>query len=144
MGWARAVGDVITKPALRWVHPEAVAIGDKRQAHQPTADETAVSDPELRALVDTLLDRVTRLEAEKFMLAARIATLEAHAPEPRFEVPNDWLTAAQCVHLCGYSLPSIYRFYHSGRIVGVEYGGSVFIDPNSLPKKGARRHGMRK
>jgi hypothetical protein len=70
----------------------------------------------------------------------RIASLEARSPPPPFEIPANWIVAKRASTLCGYSLPSIYRFFHDGLIVGIKHGLNTFVDPSSLPAKGSRRH----
>jgi hypothetical protein len=103
----------------------------------------ALSDHDLLmqtiGIVVALTSHTIALERRAADQAARIAALEARVPPPPFEIPSQWIMAKQAVGVCGYSLPSIYRFFHSDRIVGVEFGGNIFIDPNSLPKTGSRR-----
>jgi hypothetical protein len=75
----------------------------------------------LRALVVELLDRV--------------AALESRVPPPHFEVPKHWISIKRASGLCGNAPPTLYRWVRIGRIVGAPYGGRVYVDPTSLPKR---------
>jgi hypothetical protein len=94
----------------------------------------ALSDHDLLMQTISLVVSLTRHTIEQ---AARIAALESRVPPPPFEIPSHWIMAKQAAGACGYSLPSIYRFFHSGRIVGISHGRNIYIDPGSLPKKGS-------
>jgi hypothetical protein len=84
--------------------------------------------------VVALTNHVIALEQRIADQAARIADLESRSPPPPFTIPSHWVVPKTAAYLSGYSLPTIYRFFHRERIQGVERGGAIFIDPDTLPK----------
>ena len=78
------------------------------------------------------LAKLTRMVLE---LRERVAALEARLPPPRFEFPTDWIGAKAARDLSGFSLPQIYAWARSGKIVSAKDGGRVRIDPASLPRR---------
>jgi hypothetical protein len=109
-----------------------------------TDDQIASSDqPELlhQAIghVGALTKHVIALEQRIADQAARIADLESRSPPPPFTIPSHWLTAKQSAHASGYSRQSIYRFFHSRQALGIQHGGTIYLDPDSLPEKRSRR-----
>ena len=82
------------------------------------------------SLTSHVADQAARIADQ----AERIAALEARSPAPPFEIPPHWVVPKTAAYLSGYSLPTIYRFFHRERIRGVERGGAIFIDPDTLPK----------
>jgi hypothetical protein len=108
-----------------------------------TDDQIASSDqPELlhQAIghVGALTKHVIALEQRIADQAARIADLESRSPPPPFTIPSHWLTAKQSAHASGYSRQSIYRFFHSREAIGIEQGGRLFVDPDSIPERRSR------
>ena len=100
-------------------------------------DQPASSDQSellLRAIVH--ITALTRHVADQ---SARIAALEARSPPPPFTIPPHWVNAKRAAHASGYSRQSIYRFFHSRQAVGIQHGGTIYVDPDSLPEKRSRR-----
>jgi hypothetical protein len=64
-----------------------------------------------------------------------IAELRARLPPPRFEFPPGWISAKAARDLSGYSLPQMYAWARSGKIVSAKDGGHIRIDPASLPRR---------
>jgi hypothetical protein len=100
-------------------------------------DQPSSSDQLLFQTISILVALTTHtiaLERRIADQAERIAALEARSPAPPFEIPSHWVVPKTAAYLSGYSLPTIYRFFHRERIRGVEHGGAIFIDPDTLPK----------
>ncbi len=68
-------------------------------------------------------------------VAGRLDEVEARLPSPRFTLPSGWVGAKAARDLSGYSLPQIYAWARSGKIVSAKDGGHVRIDPASLPRR---------
>ena len=95
-------------------------------------DDKLASSEELLMLAIAHIVALTKHVADQ---AARIADLEARTPAPRFEVPKNWITIKRASGLCGSAPPTLYRWVRTGRIVGAPYGGRVYVDPTTLPKR---------
>jgi hypothetical protein len=102
----------------------------------PRVDDRPSDQSELLLRAIVHITALTRHVADQ---ADRIAALEARSPAPPFEIPPHWVNAKLAAHASGYSRQSIYRFFHSRQALGIEHGGSIFIDPDSLPEKRSRR-----
>jgi Helix-turn-helix domain len=87
--------------------------------------------PDLAALVEM----VASLRAELLATNERLAVVESRLPPPRFEFPPNFVTIKQASAICGFKPPTIYAWYRGGRIIGAKDGGSVRVDPASLPIK---------
>jgi hypothetical protein len=88
--------------------------------------------------VVALTDHVITLEQRIADQAARIADLESRSPPPPFTIPAHWLSAKQAAHATGYSRQSIYRFFHSREAIGIQHGGTIYVDPDSIPERWSR------
>lgn len=86
-----------------------------------------------------LTNHVIALEQRIADQSARIDALEARSPPPPFTIPPHWVNAKRAAHASGYSRQSIYRFFHSRQAVGIQHGGTIYVDPDSLPEKRSRR-----
>jgi hypothetical protein len=86
--------------------------------------------PDLAALVEM----VASLRAELLATNERLAVVESRLPPPRFEFPPNFVTIKQASAICGFK-PPIYGWHRAGRIISVKDGGSVRVDPASLPIK---------
>jgi hypothetical protein len=78
------------------------------------------------------LAKLTRIALED---RERLDAMEARLPPPRFTLPPGWIGAKAARDLSGYSLPQIYAWARSGKIVSAKDGGHVRIDPASLPRR---------
>jgi hypothetical protein len=96
----------------------------------------APSDPELLLQAINLVLSLTKHVADQ---SDRIAALEARVPAPPLEIPAHWVVPKVAAYSSGYSRQSIYRFFRNREARGIARGGSIFIDPDSLPKKRSRR-----
>jgi hypothetical protein len=99
----------------------------------PRVDDQPASSDQSELLLRAIV-HIVALTKHVTDQSARIAALEARSPPPPFEIPSHWVVPKTAAYLSGYSLPTIYRFFHRERIRGVEHGGAIFIDPDTLPK----------
>jgi hypothetical protein len=104
-----------------------------RAADRPSSSDQLLF-PTISILVALTTHTIT-LERRVSEQAARIAELDARLAPPRFEVPKDWITIKRASGLCGNAPPTLYRWVRIGRIVGAPYGGRIYVDPTSLPKR---------
>ena len=81
-------------------------------------------DPSPRPEPDLIADILERLTA-----------LESRVPKPRFSLPPNWVSPKDASALTGFSLPAIYKWTRTGKIVSAKVGGRVAIDPISLMRK---------
>jgi hypothetical protein len=104
----------------------------------PRTDDKPAS-PDHSELLIRAITHIANLTKHVASQSERIAALEARVPAPPLEIPAHWVVPKVAAYLTGYSRQSIYRFFRNRDAQGIERGGSIFIDPDSLPKKGSRR-----
>jgi hypothetical protein len=84
--------------------------------------------------VISLEQHVRDLTAENIVHSVRIGLIESTRPAPRFEVPEGWISVRQAVSMFGAGRSTISRLVQRGKIIGADYNGRTFIDPESLQR----------
>jgi hypothetical protein len=105
----------------------------------PRADDQPSSADHSELLLIRAISHIAHLTKHVASQSERISALEARVPVPPLEIPAHWVVPKVAAYLTGYSRQSIYRFFRNRDAQGIERDGSIFIDPDSLPKKGSRR-----
>lgn len=87
-------------------------------------------------------DRVADLEAELASQGAELAELKRvvaaidERTRARFELPPGYITVKAAAHLSGFKPSTLYGWIRLGRFIkSAPFGGRVYVDKNSLPKR---------
>ena len=73
------------------------------------------------------------LRRENATMRAELADARALLP-PKF--PQGWLNIKNAAELAGCSEPAVYKYFRSGKVLGLKLKGRIRIDPASIKRRG--------